>query len=103
MGLIRFSSVWFSVLYVQEGLEGTPAVYFDPSQMSPDGSVTLDHFSFSGDGQYFAYFVQEKGSDWRAMQFKDALTGADLPDVLVNIKSAQLVWSDDSQGVFYVV
>ena len=42
-----------SVLYVQEGLEGTPRVLIDPNQLSADGTVRLTAGEASRDGRHF--------------------------------------------------
>ena len=61
MNLIPFSSVWFRILYVQEGLEGTPAVYFDPSSLSPDGSVHARPFFIERGRAIFCVFRSGEG------------------------------------------
>ena len=90
-------------MYVQEDLQGPAKIFFDPNTLSPDGTTALDTFAFSGDGQVFAYSVQEKGQDWKIVKFRNVGTGQDLEDVLENSKWPNILWSPDNKGVFYSV
>ena len=92
-----------SVLFVRDGLYGHPRLYFDPADLSEDGAVAFETFAFSGDGRYFAYLLQIKGSDWKVIKFRDMWTGRDLQDVLKDTKTAGIVWASDGTGVFYSV
>src|SRR5580692_19014 len=69
-----------SVLYVQEGLEGTPRVLIDPNQLSPDGTVRLMAGEASQDGRYFAYYLSSGGSDWLEAHVLEIETGSVLTD-----------------------
>ena len=53
------------------------------------------------DGRYMAYFIQNKGSDWRTAYIRDANTGKDLPDKLEWLKFSSVTWTDDNKGFFY--
>src|ERR1051325_5124471 len=54
-----------SVLYVQQGLEGTPELLLDPNTLSTDGTVRLGATALSHDGKYFGYGISNGGSDWQ--------------------------------------
>ncbi len=48
-----------------------------------------------------AYAVDDKGSEFFTIRFRDCETGQDLPDVITEA-SGGCVWSNDSQTLFYV-
>lgn len=89
------------VLYVQDTLEGPAEVLIDPNTWSADGTVALAGTSFSEDGQYLAYGVQEAGSDWRTWRVLDVSSRRPLPDELRWIKFNTPAWMKDGSGFFY--
>ena len=52
-----------SVVYVQEGLNGTPRVLLDPNTLATDGTASLGGSAVSKDAKYFAYSINRAGSD----------------------------------------
>jgi prolyl oligopeptidase len=88
-----------SVLYVQEGLHGTPRVLIDPNELSPDGTVRLMAGEPSKDGRYFAYYLSSGGSDWLDGHVLEIETGIVLADDLRWLKVTALAWFRD--GFFY--
>jgi prolyl oligopeptidase len=88
-----------SVLYVQEGLEGTPRVLIDPNQLSPDGTVRLMAWEASKNGRYFAYYLSSGGSDWQQARVLEIESGEVLADQLNWLKVSALAWFAD--GFFY--
>jgi prolyl oligopeptidase len=88
-----------SVLYAQEGLNGTPRVLLDPNQLSPDGTVRLMSGEASRDGRYFAYYLSSSGSDWLDGHVLEIETGKALEDDLRWLKVSGLAWFGD--GFFY--
>lgn len=89
------------VLYVQDSLAETPRVLIDPNQWSPDGTIALAGLSFSDDGRYAAYGVQDGGTDWRVWRVLEIATGRVLEDELRWIKFNRPVWTLDGYGFFY--
>ena len=88
-----------SVLYVQNGLEGTPRVLIDPNQLSPDGTIRLMAGEASKDGRYYAYYLSSGGSDWQEAHVLEIETGNILGDHLKWLKVTALAWFRD--GFFY--
>ena len=88
-----------SVLYAQEGLEGTPRVLIDPNQLSADGTVRLTAGEASRDGRYFAYYLSSRGSDWQEGYVLEMETGKVLEDHLQWLKVTGIAWFRD--GFFY--
>jgi prolyl oligopeptidase len=64
-----------SVLYVREGVNGTPRMLIDPNTWSEDGATALAEWQPSEDGRRVLYSVQEGGTDWRIVRVLDADTG----------------------------
>ncbi|MET0546587.1 MAG: S9 family peptidase [Caulobacterales bacterium] len=60
----------------------------------------LGAFEWSPDHRIAAYAVDDKGSEYYTIRFRDLSTGKDLPDV---IESAQgdLVWAEDSKTILW--
>ncbi len=90
-----------SVLYVQDGFDGTPRVLLDPNELSKDGTVALANVVPSPDGKLIAYGLSDGGSDWRTWHFMDVESGKKLPDVVRWNKFGGLDWTYDSHAVVY--
>ncbi len=90
-----------SVLYVADSVKDTGRVLLDPNKLSTDGTVALSGLSISDDGKTMAYGLSGAGSDWQRWKFRNVETGADLPDVLEDIKFSGASWTKDGKGVFY--
>jgi prolyl oligopeptidase len=89
-----------SVLYMQDGIEGTPAVLLDPNTFSADGTVRLEDFKPSRDGRHAAYTKTAiPGSDWRDLYVIDLATGRTLPEVLHWVRFSGIAWRGD--GFYY--
>ena len=89
-----------AVLYVQDGLDGTPKVLLDPNTFSPDGTVRLASFTLSKDGRYAAYArTAIPGSDWQDIHVMEMASGRTLPDVLHWVKFSTPAWQGD--GFYY--
>ena len=88
-----------SVLYRQETLEGAAKMVLDPNTFSADGTTSLQEYSFSKDGRYFAYAISEGGSDWRTILVKNMETGEMLSDKLQWSKFTGIGWAGN--GFYY--
>lgn len=89
------------VIYRMDSVGGERRILLDPNKWSKDGTVALGGMSFSEDGKYVAYAIQEAGSDWMTWKIRDVETGNDLPDTLHYVKFSNLAWDPESKGLFY--
>lgn len=90
-----------SVILVQASLEDTPRLLVDPNGWSDDGTVAMASYHPSPDGRYFAYLVQEAGSDWRTAKVMDLESGELLEDTVDWLKYTGLSWARDGSGFYY--
>ncbi len=88
-----------SVLYVQQGLSGTPETLLDPNTLSVDGTTRLAGFAPSKNARYAAYTLSETGSDWQKIKVMDLKTRRNLPDEIEWVKISGTAWAGD--GFFY--
>lgn len=93
------------VVYVAESLDELLArgrVLIDPNTLSADGSDSLGTFTVSPDGKYFAYGINESGSDWTTFRLLDIATGTPVDDVVTEAKFCEAVWLPDSSAYLYL-
>jgi prolyl oligopeptidase len=90
-----------SVLYVRDGLDGTPRVLIDPNGWSRDGATALAEWDPSEDGRHLLYSVQDGGTDWRTVRVLDVATGQPTRDEVRWVKFSSLDWARDGSGFFY--
>lgn len=88
-----------SVLHRQKSLEEAAEIFLDPNKLNAQGTSALGSTSFSGDGKYFAYGINEAGSDWQTIRIKDTKTGEDLKDELKWTKFTGMAWHGN--GFYY--
>jgi prolyl oligopeptidase len=89
------------VLYMQQGLDGTPREILDPNHLSDDGTVALVNQSYSRDGGLLAYGLARHGSDWQEIRIRQIDAMQDYPEVLHWCKFNRLAWTHDQAGFFY--
>ena len=90
-----------NVLYSMPTLDAEPTVLIDPNKWSADGTVALSGTSFSDDGKYLAYGIQDGGSDWRTWRIMEIATQKVLEDKVEWVKFSDASWTPDSRGFFY--
>jgi prolyl oligopeptidase len=91
-----------SVLFVRDGLDGTPRQLIDPNGWSKDGATALAEWTPSEDGKLLAYSIQDGGTDWRTVKVMNVATGKILPDELKWLKYAgNVAWAKDGSGFYY--
>ena len=90
-----------SVLYTMASLDAEPEVLIDPNTWSKDGTVALSGTSFSDDGKYLAYGIQDGGSDWRTWKVMEIGSRKVLDDEIKWVKFSGATWAPDNRGFFY--
>ena len=90
-----------NVLYRQKTLSDEPELVVDPNTWSEDGTLALGNVSFSKDGHYMAYSVQDGGSDWRVWRVMETDSRTVLDDELKWAKFSNASWTQDGRGFFY--
>jgi prolyl oligopeptidase len=88
-----------SVLYVKNGIDGTPRVLIDPNKLSDDGTIALGGISPSHNGRYLAYSIARSGSDWNEIAVLEIESGKQLQDTLRWVKFSGMSWQGD--GFYY--
>jgi prolyl oligopeptidase len=94
-----------SVLYIQRGIEGKPAVLLDPNEFSPDGvsppdgTVILNAFVPSKDVKLAVYGISRSGSDWQEYKVLDLTTRQTLADKIEWVKVSGVAWR--GSGFYY--
>jgi prolyl oligopeptidase len=88
-----------SILYVQEGLNGTPKVLLDPNTLAADGTASLGDLAISKDARYLGYSINRAGSDWSEIYVMEIKSGKKLVDELKWVKFSGIAWKDD--GFYY--
>jgi prolyl oligopeptidase len=94
-----------AVLYVQDGLDGTPRPLVDPNMLSQDKTITLRKWSPSRDGRLLAYCLSKAGNDQADIRVMDVDTGKDLPDYIPDdvypAVYSPIRWNADGSGFWY--
>ncbi len=75
-------------------LDGNKEAEGQPYWQLGDGEHSPDH-------RYFAYAVDDNGSELHTIRIRDLTTGKDLPDEIEEVGSS-IVWAADSRTFFYV-
>ena len=88
-----------SVLYVQEGLSGTPRLLLDPNTLASDGTASLGALGISKDAKYLAYSINRAGSDWSEIYLMEIESGKKLADEIKWVKFSDIGWKGD--GFYY--
>jgi prolyl oligopeptidase len=93
------------VIYVAESLEELLSggrVLLDPNKLSEAGTDSLGSYTVSPDGKYFAYGINESGSDWTTFRLLDIASGEPVDDVVTQSKFSEATWLPDSSGYLYL-
>lgn len=93
------------ILYVQEGLHGTPKVLIDPNKLSKDKTTVLRKWQPSHDGKLIAYSLSDSANDQSSVHVLDVEKNTKLSDIIpAEVYPAlysPIEWSCDNKGFWY--
>lgn len=89
------------VLYVKNGLDGTPTVLFDPNGKRNGNTLSIDYWDESKMGKYMVYGVSEGGDEMATLYIKDVDTGEELPEKIVHCRYSSVAWLSDEKSFVY--
>jgi prolyl oligopeptidase len=89
------------VLLVREGLAAKDRALVDVNQLAADGTVALDWWSPSEDGEYLAYGTSPSGSEMSTLHIIETATRRLLPDTIARTRAASVAWKLDNSGFYY--
>jgi len=88
-----------SVMYKQDKPGGKSEAFFDPNNLSKDGTVSVGGTYFSKDGTKMGYTISRSGSDWEEIYVLDVNTGKRTNDSIRWAKFTDVAWQGD--GFYY--
>ena len=88
-----------AVLWVSDGAE--ERVLIDPGSLSPDGTVTLDGWSPSPDGQLLAYQLSEGGDEESVLRIMDVATGKVVDGPIDRVRYSPVAWLASSDALYF--
>jgi prolyl oligopeptidase len=89
------------VLLVREGLQGADRTLVDVNQLAADGTVALDWWQPSDDGEYVAYGTSPSGSEDSTLHIVASASGKLLRDTIPRARAASVAWKLDNSGFYY--
>jgi len=81
-----------SQLYTRSKLSAKGSILIDPNTWSQDGTVALDGWVPSENGERLVYTQQDGGSDWRTVRILDVKSGNPLDDKIEWVKFSNIAW-----------
>jgi prolyl oligopeptidase len=88
-----------SVLFMQEGFDGSREVLIDPNTWSADGTARLSEFAVSKGAKYAVYGISRSGSDWQEYKVLELATKRTLDDDISWVKVSDVGWAGN--GFYY--
>ena len=82
--------------------DNTERVLVDPNLLSPDGTVTLDHWAPSLEGDRLAYQLSEGGDEESSLHVLDVATGRRLDGPIDRCRYSPVAWLPGGEELFYV-
>lgn len=93
------------ILYVQNGLRGTPKILIDPNKLSKEKTTVLRSWQPSNDGKLIAYSLSESANDQSSIHIldveKNKKTSDTIPAEVYPALHSAIEWSCDNKGFWY--
>jgi prolyl oligopeptidase len=89
-----------SVLYVCDGIEGTPRELLDPNQLDEDGLISLDWYVPNHDGSLVAFGLSRAGDEMSTLHVMQTRNGHWLADEIPG-KVSLAGWAPDGRAFLY--
>ena len=89
-----------ALIYVREGVNGTPRVLLDPAQIDSTGLTTIEWFDPSENGKQLLYGTYRAGDENTTLHLFDVDGGKTLP-LEIPSKTRGSGWLPDGSGFFY--
>jgi len=89
------------VLYTMKTIDGEQTVVVDPNSWSEDGTVAMDWWTPSRDGDYIAYGRSVGGAERGVLHIMNVATGQQLLDSIPDTRYPDVNWLADNSGFFY--
>jgi prolyl oligopeptidase len=90
-----------AVLWVADP-DGTERALVDPNALSADGTVTLDGWTPSFEGDRLAYLLSQGGDEESALHVIDVITGGRLDGPIDRTRYSPVAWLPGGEELFYV-
>lgn len=90
-----------AVLYMKQGLEGSPVALFNPNGKHEGNTVTIDYWEESHTGKYVAYGISQGGDEMATIFIKDTDTNQELDEKIIRCRYSSIKWLLDDSGFFY--
>ncbi|MHC1708246.1 MAG: prolyl oligopeptidase family protein [Bacteroidales bacterium] len=74
-------------------------ILVDPNALSAEGEISITNFKVSNNGNYLAYSISEKGSDWNKIYVYDLKKMKKLDDFIDGVKFSDFAWKGN--GFYY--
>lgn len=89
-----------AIVYVRDGVDGTPRVLLDPAKLDATGLTTVEWFDPSEDGKWLLYGTYRAGDENTTLHLLDVATAT--PQALeIPSKTHGDGWLPDGSGFFY--
>ncbi len=87
-------------LFVREGNEAERALV-DPGSMRADGTIALDWYQPSSDGELVAYGLSEAGDENSTLMVAETASGRVLPDRIPRCRWSAVAFEPDNRALLY--